>query len=121
MIMKSKYYIVLALFFAWSAMVVAQNSDERMKQLVEERKQNNLTTDDHTIFKIQIYSGLSEAKAKSTRSSFEASFPGYGSDLSYNPPEWKVQVGRFSSEIEAYKALEHIRQKYPGAFRLKVQ
>ncbi|PID68076.1 MAG: hypothetical protein CR968_03420 [Flavobacteriia bacterium] len=119
---NNRFYILLAIFgLLLTSNVQAQNADQRMKELVEQRKQNNLTSNDHTVFKIQIYNGLSESKAKSVRNDFDRTFVGYGSELSYTQPEWKVQVGRFSSEIAAYKALERIRKKFPGAFRLKVR
>ena len=119
--MKRNLFVLIVFTLLFSSVMNAQNSDQRMKQLVEERKQNNLTSNDHGVFTIQIYNGLSESKANASLGSFNSSFSGYSTNMFFDSPEWKVQVGKFNSEIDAYKALEKIRQNFPGAFKLKVR
>lgn len=118
--MKVKHYIIILISVIASTALQAQNSDKRMNELIEERKQDNLKSTDTEIIRIQIYNGLSESKAQAIRSKFEGLFA-YGTVLSYDNPEWKVQTGKFTSEIEAYRALEKIRVEFPGALKLKIK
>ncbi|MCH2034713.1 MAG: SPOR domain-containing protein [Tenacibaculum sp.] len=39
--------------------------------------------------------------------------------LKYEAPEWKVQVGKYYSKIEADRALNKIKEKFSGAIVIR--
>lgn len=67
-----------------------------------------------TGFRIQLYNGT-EKRAKNIKHNFMMSFPDTYSKLEYEAPEWKVQVGRYQTRLEADRALNKIREKFSGA------
>ncbi|MFD0992208.1 SPOR domain-containing protein [Tenacibaculum geojense] len=70
-------------------------------------------------FRIQLYNG-SEKRARSLKSSFERDFPGVFTKLTYEQPDWKVQVGSYKTKLDADRALNKIREKFSGAFILEI-
>ncbi|MGL4596946.1 MAG: SPOR domain-containing protein [Bacteroidia bacterium] len=68
-------------------------------------------------YRVQIYFGVDNAKAKEVKSKFLSS---YGTDahgyVVYDLPNFKVRVGDFRTRMEAYRFLKKIKADFPSAF-----
>ena len=70
-------------------------------------------------FTILIFSGSganSRNSARARQNEFSNDFPDYPAHLSWKNPSYEVRVGDFRTKLEAEKALQEIRLKYPTAF-----
>ncbi len=110
------FFIVFLLFGLISTSSSGQNSDAEMQKLLKEKRVYNQTNNKIDGFRIQLYNGLSETKAKSTLGAFSVFFPEIATRLIYEQPEWKVQTTAFSSELEAYKVWLKVREEFEGTF-----
>jgi hypothetical protein len=85
--------------------------------LIEKRKINNsIALNEY--YKIQIYSGEAE-KAKKTVTSFKQEFPAIDATIVFNTPNYKVWVGSFKTRMEAEKNLILIRKKFKSVLLIK--
>ena len=64
-------------------------------------------------YRIQLYNG-NEQQARKYRARFRVEFPETYSKLTYNAPEWKVQVGNYKTKLEADKDLVKFQEKFSG-------
>ena len=106
------FFIILLSSFA----SFSQNSDAKMQELLKEKRVYNQTNNDIDGYRIQLYNGLNETKAKSVLGTFSVFFPEITTRLIYEQPEWKVQTTTFRSELEAYKTWLKVREEFEGAF-----
>lgn len=111
---------ILGFIFLFNGMLNthAQQADIAIQKILQEKRKENLEKK-ITGYKIQIYYGLSESKARGLKNKFAEEFPGYEVRLFYAQPEWKVHVGNFRTKYEAEKALKDIRAVFPNAFVLQ--
>lgn len=65
-------------------------------------------------YRIQLYNGL-EVEAKKLRAKFRLEFTDTETYLLYQQPEWKIQVGHYKTRLEADRALNKLKKKYPYA------
>lgn len=98
-----------------------QNSDAQVQQLLKEKRIKNKKNTTIDGYRIQLYNGLNENKAKQIYSNFTVMFPDMYANWFYEQIEWKVQVGSFHTKLEAKKALLIIREEFAGAFDLKTK
>lgn len=118
----NKLRLIITLFtLVLSSQLFSQNSDRQMEKILEERRAFNQSLTDVEGFRIQIFSELSESRARGAQSKFNSLFPEVSSYLSYEQPEWKVQVGNFKEKLDAYRILEKVRMEFPGALILKTK
>jgi len=92
--------------------------DPKFEQLLNEKRKINtsITVNEH--YKIQIYTGTSEA-SKKTLIGFKRDFKSYDGTIVFSTPTYKVWVGNFKTRIEAEKNLTTLKRKYPNAFLIK--
>ncbi len=69
-------------------------------------------------YRIQLYSGK-RIDANDMRKKALQNFLEIKTVLTYESPDYKVQMGNFRSELEAEKNLRLIRTVFPGAFVVK--
>lgn len=86
--------------------LLAQFSDENAKR-------RNLAG-----FRVQIYNG-GKKEAQDVRVSFLKVYQNSEVALTYETPEYKVQVGNFRSRVEAEALLVEIRKDFKGCFVVK--
>jgi hypothetical protein len=98
--------------------IFAQQADRDIHKLLETKRTENLNKK-ITGYRIQLYYGLSESKAKTVRNKFIELFPDYSVRLFYSQPEWKVHVGNYRTKLEAERALKVIKPEFGNAFILK--
>ena len=96
----------------------AQQADQEIHKLLENKRTENLNKK-ITGYKIQLYYGLSESKARAVKNKFLELFPEYPVRLFYRQPEWKVHVGNYRTKLEAERALKIIKPEFGNAFILK--
>ncbi len=109
-------FVVVLLF---SSNGFSQNSDQKMQQLLQEKRAYNLSQHEVMGYRIQLYNGMNQTRAENIQGGFIALFPDIPTYLFYIQPEWKVQVGNFRTKLEAKKALSKIREEFDGAFDLE--
>lgn len=97
---------------------VIVNEDAKLTKVIEIKKELNKDNEDHNKYKIQIFSG-SLAAAENEKSKFANSVGNWSSELVYETPNYKVWVGKFTSRLEADRALLEIQKKFPSAFIFK--
>jgi len=71
-------------------------------------------------FTIQLYYGKFEV-AERIIAVFKENYPEWDADLSFETPNYKVQVGRFKQYYNALDKLNEIKIVYPGAFLLTLK
>lgn len=92
------------------------NADPRVKTAVSKHTEANVKTKTKG-YRVQIHYGADADKAKSIKSKFQGK---YASDahayIVYDAPNFKVRVGDFRTQLEAYRFLKKIKAEYPEAF-----
>ncbi|WP_245234882.1 SPOR domain-containing protein [Tamlana crocina] len=94
------------------------NRDPKIDVLMNLMKEMNKNDNDSDRYKIQIYSG-NRSGAQKAQSEFKESFSEWYSTDVYEPPNFKIWVGNFRTRLEADRALQQIKKKFPIAFIFK--
>lgn len=114
--MKNKVFLIVFFFIATTYIVDVKaqnktNSSKEIKELIAKKRAFN---DKYGYgYTIQIYYG-NETKARSLRSKFRIDFPKISTNLNYEQPYWKVQVGNYKTRLEADKAALKFSEKFSG-------
>ena len=114
--------LLLSFFFLFSMVVFSQNDktfdkNEKLKELIEIKK--NLTNTDQLkeFYKIQLYSG-SLKEAEEIKSDFDEAFE-LASTIKYETPNYKVWIGNFRTRLEADRAMLQIKEVFEKAFIIR--
>ena len=99
---------------------VKVEQDELIKKLLTLKKEIDNETYASQFFTIQLYYGKYEV-AKRIIKVFKKNYPEWDVDLSFETPNYKVQVGRFKQYYNALEKLNEIKKGYPGAFLLTLK
>ncbi|TVZ56115.1 sporulation related protein [Lutibacter sp. Hel_I_33_5] len=113
--LNSKFALLLLIVFIGfsTQKTKAQNNDnEKIKSMISKKRAFNKRYGFG--FRIQLYNGA-EQRAKRTRARFSVEFPNIKSYLSYDTPEWKIQVGNYKTRLDADRALVEIQPEFSGA------
>ncbi len=121
-LLKLHYKINIILFFIGITTVsyaqlgeVVVHEDAKISELLQLKKEINLNNDSKSRYRIQIYSGNRSA-AERIMAEFRNSFY-WSTKLVYETPNYKVWVGNFRTRLEADRALQKVKTKYPNAFK----
>ncbi|MGB0396477.1 MAG: SPOR domain-containing protein [Flavobacteriaceae bacterium] len=71
-------------------------------------------------YTIQLFYGDNK-RAQELFENFKQSFPDWEVDLSFETPNYKVQVGRFKDYYLGLNKLKEIKRVYPAAFLLEIK
>ncbi|WP_281846146.1 SPOR domain-containing protein [Olleya namhaensis] len=118
------YYLTALITISFCAINYAQqgtvviNEDPNIDKLLEIKKDLNKDEKNSDKYKIQIYSGTL-AQAESAKSKFDGSVGQWRSQLVFDSPNYKIQVGNFRSRLEADRALLDVQKKFSDAFIFK--
>lgn len=123
--MVSRFLLVVFAVLAWNAadaqtpadtLQTGVHADPRLRMLVfkhndvQKRGQANG-------YRVQIYFGTDKAKARDVKSRFLAAHASEAKAYEvYDQPNFKVRVGDFRTQLEAYRFLKKIRGEYPASF-----
>ncbi|MDP3312052.1 SPOR domain-containing protein [Lutibacter sp.] len=92
----------------------SQSENEKIAELIEQKRSHNKISKNFSTYKIQLYTG-NETQAYKTKLNFDALFPEYQTKVTYKSPEWKTQVINFKTRLEADRALNLIKIQFIGA------
>jgi hypothetical protein len=95
--------------------VVTIEQDQKIDQLLKERRQMLHNGELKNYYSIQIISGEIKT-ARETLADCNTKFTDYKSDIVYQTPHYKVWVGKYRNRLDADAALLKISEEYPGAF-----
>ncbi len=111
--------MMLSLFFIGTSEITAQKKytdSKHIKTLIQKKREYNKMFG--SPYKIQLYNG-SEQKAKQIKEDFERAYTWVSVKLTYEAPDWKVQVGDYQNRLEADIDLNKFRTKFNGAIIIK--
>ena len=96
----------------------SQSENEKIDNLIEQKRTFNKNNKSSIVYKIQLYNG-NETQAYKIKLNFNTTFPEYKTKIVYKSPEWKTQVGNFNTRLEADRILNIIKEKFTGAIVLE--
>ena len=123
-IMPKKNTYLILLFFLISAQSFSQNmsskinEDEKFIELLKLSKEANSEYFKSNFFSIQVYSGQYK-QADSILKFVNEKYLNDSIFFFFETPNYKVQVGKFKSKIEAQKKLRSVIKDFKAAFILK--
>ena len=121
MIISSKkiFFTALLAFFISNTEIYSQTENDKIEQLIEQKRAFNKRNKNSIVYKIQLYNGYEE-EAYKIKYNFEASYPEYKTIIDASrQPDWKTQVGIFTTRLEADRVLNIIKEKFAGAIVLE--
>jgi hypothetical protein len=87
--------------------------DPLIDSLIAKRAEVNSKGVSGSGYQVQIYLGSDRQEAYDAQNRFRALYPGVGTYISYNEPNYKVQVGDFRTRLEAQKLMNELKQYFP--------
>jgi uncharacterized Zn finger protein len=100
--------------------LVKVEQDVLIKKLMTLKKEVDSEAYASQYFTIQLYYGKYEV-AERIITAFKENYPEWDADLSFETPNYKVQVGRFKQYYNALNKLNKIKKVYPGSFLLTLK
>ena len=100
--------------------LVKVEQDVLIKKLMTLKKEVDSEAYASQFFTIQLYYGKYEV-AERIITAFKEIYPEWDADLSFETPNYKVQVGRFKQYYNGLNKLNEIKKAYPGAFLLTLK
>ncbi len=88
--------------------------DQKITKLLDLYKRVNSESNFYTI---QVGFGSYE-KAEKLKNDVAIDFPGWYSKIVFDSPTYRVQLGRFSTKLEAERQFMEVRKKYPESIIL---
>ena len=123
----SIYLICIAIFVAVSApklnaqkATVKIEQDSTITKLMETKIDIDSNNYSSKFYTIQLFYGDNK-RAQELFKNFKKSFPDWEVDLSFETPNYKVQVGRFKDYYLGLNKLKKIKKAYPAAFLLEIK
>ena len=119
---KIKFFFLLFLFFSWQSF--SQNFTTKVNDKVEFKKLLDLSEKANSeyfssnYFSIQVFSGVYK-EADSVLNIIKNNYVNDSIFFFFETPNYKVQVGKFLSKVEAQKKLRSVIKDYKAAFILK--
>lgn len=113
-------FCLLSLNIKAQETLVKVEQDELIKKLMTLKKEVDSEAYASQYFTIQLYYGKYEI-AKRIITAFKENYPEWDADLSFETPNYKVQVGRFKQYYNALNKLNKIKKVYPGSFLLTLK
>lgn len=102
------------------AVSVKIQQDSTITRLMAAKK--NIDTENYSskFYTIQLFYGNNK-RAEELYENFKRDFPDWEVDLSFETPNYKVQVGRFKDYYLGLNKLKEIKKVYPAAFLLEIK
>jgi hypothetical protein len=113
-------FCLLSLNIKAQETLVKVEQDELIKKLMILKKEVDSEVYASQFFTIQLYYGKYEV-AERIITEFKENYPDWDADLSFETPNYKVQVGRFKQYYNALNKLSEIKKVYPGSFLLTLK
>ncbi len=94
--------------------------DSTITQLMEAKKKIDTETYSSKFYTIQLFYGDNK-RAEEIYENFKENFPDWEVELSFETPNYKVQVGLFKDYYLGLNKLKEIKRVYPAAFLLEIK
>ncbi len=108
------FLMVSILGFSQDGYVIV-HKDAKVDQLLDLYSRHHNSFDEKDGFRIQVLATTMRDKAYSTEQDFKFKYS-QNTYLTFKTPYFKLRVGDFTDRLEAYRFLQEIKSKYPGAF-----
>ncbi len=94
--------------------------DSTISRLMATKKEIDTENFSSKFYTIQLFYGENK-QAEELYETLKKDFPDWEVDLSFETPNYKVQVGRFKNYYSGLNKLEEIKKVYPAAFLLELK
>ncbi len=94
--------------------------DSLISKLMSVKKEIDRDSYESKFFTIQLYYG-SFIEAEKIFEKFKENFPEWKAELSFETPNYKVQVGNYKDYYFGMSKLREIKSTYPSAFLLEIK
>ena len=119
---KIKFVFLFFLFFSWQSFsqnfTTKINDKIEFKKLLDLSKKANSEYFSSNYFSIQVFSGVFN-DADSVLNIIRNKYENDSVFFFFETPNYKVQVGKFKSKVEAQKKLRSVIKEFKAAFILK--
>ncbi|SNR54805.1 hypothetical protein SAMN06265371_10550 [Lutibacter agarilyticus] len=115
---KSTFLSLFIILFIGIANARSQSENEKINNLIDQKISYNKKNKNSTVFKIQLYNG-NETEAYKIKEDFNTSFPDYHAEVVYDKPEWKTQVNKFKTRLDADRVAIIIKEEFTAAIVLE--
>lgn len=98
---------------------VTVRQDPRVELLLQQHRDIAIREQGIRGFRVQISTdsgNQSKQRTQRRQAEFDLLFPGVGSYIIFDSPEFKLRVGNFRTRLDAQRFLEKMSGKYPAAF-----
>ena len=102
------------------AVSVKIQQDSTITRLMAAKK--NIDTENYSskFYTIQLFYGDNK-RAQELYDNFKETFPDWEVNLSFETPNYKVQVGRYKDYYSGLNKLNEVKRNYPAAFLLEIK
>ena len=111
--------INFALTYAQSENLIV-TEDSLISKLMSVKKEIDRDSYESQFFTIQLYYG-NFIEAEKVFEKFKENFPEWKAELSFETPNYKVQVGNYKDYYFGMSKLREIKSTYPSAFLLEIK
>lgn len=94
---------------------ITNDLNDDLERLTARVAQENLKIKSVPGFTIQVYSGSSREMANQAKRQVYHILADAQPELKYQPPNYKIQVGKFTERLEAQKTFSMLKKEFPGA------
>ena len=108
-----------ALTYAQSENLIV-TEDSLISKLMSVKKEIDRDSYESRFFTIQLYYG-NFIEAEKVFEKFKDNFPEWKAELSFETPNYKVQVGNYKDYYFGMSKLREIKSTYPSAFLLEIK
>ncbi len=108
-----------ALTYAQSENLIV-TEDSLISKLMSVKKEIDRDSYESQFFTIQLYYG-NLIEAEKVFEKFKENFPEWKAELSFETPNYKVQVGNYKDYYFGMSKLREIKSTYPSAFLLEIK
>lgn len=115
---KSTIFSAFFIFLLYNTSVYSQSENEKITTLIEQKVSFNKENKNSTVFKIQLYNG-DETEAYKIKEDFNTNYPDYNAEVVYDKPEWKTQISKFKTRLDADRVALIIKEKFTAAIVLE--
>ena len=118
--------LILIISFPLSSFIYAQNEkiivkqDSLISKLMSVKKKIDKDSYESKYFTIQLYYGNLK-EAENILKNFKEKFPSWEANLSFETPNYKVQIGYFKDYYFGMSKLKQIKNIYTSAFLLEMK
>lgn len=88
--------------------------DPRVDVLQKMYSRNNETKKSY--IRVQVFQASSRDKIFESKAQFSARFPGIATFVTYAPPNFRLRVGEFATQQEAFKFMQQTKPYFPASF-----